>query len=519
MRIFFMNMVSISFLSSVFIVLFLLMCWLGNKKYVYLLNYYVGLLIALRLLFCFPLNMSFVSNNYMLKNSYMEENDKDILEEDIGQDNDVLIVHKEKQHSTSMKIQTNVMNLLIRIWLIGVTIFIVIRAINYMLFWRSIMKNGVPVEKEIYEIYMSVESELDYHYYVRLVKVKDILSPFALGFTKKVIVIPDIDYKMSEIDVSYVFRHELIHLKNHDNWYKLLLTISQSIHWFNPIVGWYFKIVERNIEYLCDTQVVYNKNIVFRKEYCKNVLQMMENIKTNKAIKIRTSYFSGVERDKKNLKERMENILNSRKRKVKKYAICLIFLLLLCITSLFIFKSERNNLFKWGGIGSNYYESTDLSCYGEFKESGGYSNFKIFPEIISTDMNVTRYLYQYKDSIFDPTVQVYMECTYEKDSYLKEIERLQDISEEYNGEVKNVHYDINSFDYPAYVTIDANNHCYEYALILENKRIVYVFLQFVNKEDIGFPLDYLPKEYENKQDSGYTIYVFYREDGTGICTY
>lgn len=96
-----------------------------------------------------------------------------------------------------------------------------------------------------------------------------------------------------------------------------------------------------------------------------------------------------------------------------------------------------------------------------------------------------------------------MECTYEKDSYLREIERLQNISEEYNGEIKKVLYDTESFNYPAYVTINADNHCYEYALILGDDRIVYVFLQFVNKGDIDFPLEYLPKE----------------KDGTGICVY
>lgn len=241
------------------------------------------------------------------------------------------------------------------------------------------------------------------------------------------------------------------------------------------------------------------------------------NKKTDKVIKIEAGYFSGFGQDKKNLKKRMENILNSRKGKVKKSVIGLLLLLFLSITSLLIFSSEKKRMLKW--IGGDYYETTDVNHYGEFREFGGYSNFRIFPETVNDEMKVKSYLFQYKDTIFDPTSQIYMECTYEEDSYLREIERLQNISEEYGGEIKKILYDTESFDYPAYVTIDANNHCYEYALILGDERIVYVFLQFVNKEDIGFSLEYLPKEYENNQGGGYTMYIFYQNDGTGICVY
>lgn len=520
MRIFFLNMVSVSFFVSIFIVFFLLVNWRKNKKRVYILNYYIGLFIAFRLLLCFPLNLPFTSNHYELRSSSIEDNEKNIPEQDLGKESDTLeIVPKEQQDNFLFKIQSNVINILIRIWLIGFAVIIVVRTVKYIYFRHYIMNNGMPVGNEIYQIYMSVVSELNYNYCVRLIKVKNISSPLTLGFMEKAIVIPDIDYETSEIDISYIFRHELIHIKNHDNWYKLLMAISQSIHWFNPIIFLYYKTVERDIEYLCDTGVVNSKNINYRKEYCKNILQMMENEKTNKTIKIGTRYFSSFWQDKKNLKERMENILNGKERKVKKFVIGLLLLLLLGITSLLIFSSEKSNMPKWTGLGGAYYESTDVSDYGEFRESGCYSNFRIFPGIINDDMSVMSYLYQYTDTIFDPTSQIYMECTYEKDSYLREIERLQNISEEYNGEIKKVLYDTESFYYPAYVTIDADNHCYEYALILGDERIAYVFLQFVNKEDIGFPSEYLPKEYESIQDSGYTIYIFYQKDGTGICVY
>ena len=51
-------------------------------------------------------------------------------------------------------------------------------------------------------------------------------------------------------------------------------------------------------------------------------------------------------------------------------------------------------------------------------------------------------------------------------------------------------YDTDSSSYPAYVTIDADNHCYEYVLLIGEGKIAYVFLQFIKEEDIVFPAEY-----------------------------
>jgi len=158
------------------------------------------------------------------------------------------------------------------------------------------------------------------------------------------------------------------------------------------------------------------------------------------------------------------------------------------------------------------YTSTDISEYGIFEEFDGYSKLDIFPEQLSDHMEVYQYSYYYADTFLDPTAQIYLECSYEEDDYVKEMERLEGIQEEYEGRIQAIVYDTDSFSYPAYVTIDADNHCYEYALLIGEKKIAYVFLQFIKEEDIVFPTEYLPKEYEQKE-AGYSIYVFEYQNG------
>ena len=153
--------------------------------------------------------------------------------------------------------------------------------------------------------------------------------------------------------------------------------------------------------------------------------------------------------------------------------------------------------------------STDASKYMQYDEFRGYSALSIFPETID-ETEVIDYFYRYEDTFLDPTAEIYMERYYEEEAYQAEIERLQGIQAELDGEVHRIIYDTVNFSYPAYVTINGNNHCYEYALLLGDRKIAYIFLQFIKEEDVYFPADYLPNAYET-EDQGYSMYMFYKE--------
>lgn len=164
--------------------------------------------------------------------------------------------------------------------------------------------------------------------------------------------------------------------------------------------------------------------------------------------------------------------------------------------------------------------STDISKYSQYDDFRGYSTLSIFPETVD-ETKVIDYLYRYEDTFLDPTAEIYLEYCYEGEAYQAELERLQGIRAEHDGEVQTIIYDTESFSYPAYVTINANNHCYEYALLLGDGKIAYIFLQFIREEEVYFPADYLPNAYE-AEDQGYSMYIFYKETllgREGYCIY
>jgi hypothetical protein len=125
-----------------------------------------------------------------------------------------------------------------------------------------------------------------------------------------------------------------------------------------------------------------------------------------------------------------------------------------------------------------------------------------------------------RDTLFDPTCQIYLEYSLSKADFEAEVSRLSKISgrfehEQYKDIVNEIVYDTEHFMYPAYVTIFNNNYCYEYALLdkKENK-IICVFTQFIKPNDVIFDKKYLPTSFgDAKSSRGFNIY--YSGNGMG----
>ncbi|MGN0317445.1 MAG: hypothetical protein ACI4E1_05845 [Lachnospira sp.] len=110
------------------------------------------------------------------------------------------------------------------------------------------------------------------------------------------------------------------------------------------------------------------------------------------------------------------------------------------------------------------------------------SGFFIFPNSID-NAKTARYESKVKTGLFDSDGYFILEAEYDETDFENEISRLSDISCDisYNetSVTKQVVYDENMYEYPAYITSDGYDYIYEYALIDElNSRIIYVILSY-----------------------------------------
>uniref|UniRef100_UPI0020BFE983 M56 family metallopeptidase n=1 Tax=Lysinibacillus fusiformis TaxID=28031 RepID=UPI0020BFE983 len=64
----------------------------------------------------------------------------------------------------------------------------------------------------------------------------------------------------------------LVHLKRKDLWYKALVLLISSKHWFNPLFNLFSKELDNLCGHACDEEVVKNTDIQLRKTYSQTIL-------------------------------------------------------------------------------------------------------------------------------------------------------------------------------------------------------------------------------------------------------
>lgn len=158
-------------------------------------------------------------------------------------------------------------------------------------------------------------------------------------------------------------------------------------------------------------------------------------------------------------------------------------------------------------IGCQSYSTTNIEKYGEFNMNKYVINLSldVFPAEVDDDA-CNQYVFIYKAGVLDDRCQIFLDCSYNEDDYEAEVSRIQKISGgEFMQRVNSKYitenqivYNEEWFKYPAYVVTYVEGKKYEYVMLFENeRRIIYVGLQYCPLSTIEFDHDYLPINYAN----------------------
>ncbi len=170
---------------------------------------------------------------------------------------------------------------------------------------------------------------------VDVIKSTIISSPLVFGFFKPTLAIPEI--KMNEDDYKLAIKHEMVHYKHHDSWFKLFAVIVNSIYWFNPITYLMVNLIGEACEYACDEQVTKEMDMSDRKQYSTMILSMV--CQTSPALS------SNMVKNKKQLKRRFEMIMKKKKFSVWGTTLCMVLILVLTCCS--VYRLHSNGSFVW----------------------------------------------------------------------------------------------------------------------------------------------------------------------------
>ena len=195
--------------------------------------------------------------------------------------------------------------ILFAVWILGLVVFVIWHGVQYVMFGRKVFASALSLEDGDW-LLNNAGADMDLHHLPDVLISSRVQSPMLVGFVKPVIVLPERIY--GEQELLLILRHELMHYKHHDLWYKLILLAANAVHWFNPLVYLMLRQAGRDVEQVCDDNVTAGQDMAYRKAYSLTILNTMAS---QKGVALSTC----LSKDAQNVKNRFAGILQPKQYK------------------------------------------------------------------------------------------------------------------------------------------------------------------------------------------------------------
>lgn len=216
------------------------------------------------------------------------------------------------------------------VWLTGAMFLLAWKIAVYRRFVRRMKAGRRAVEDvAVLELVNEVRKRAGVRAPVRLYLYQEVSSPMLVGFFRPCIVLPQIEPDARIF--SCVALHELTHYRRRDMFYKWLVQLTLCLHWFNPLVYRMEREISRACELSCDEAAVRRLDADGKRAYGDTLLRAAgANLSRSSVAAVALS------ENGKLLKERL-GAIRTGPRKGKRFfaaAVLLTFLLSVCGTML-----------------------------------------------------------------------------------------------------------------------------------------------------------------------------------------
>lgn len=156
-----------------------------------------------------------------------------------------------------------------------------------------------------------------------LAKCAGLDSPMLLGVARPLLVLPDREYGPERLNA--ILSHELTHYRRGDLIFKWFAVFVFSLHWFNPFTRLFRRELDRVCELSCDEHLLRRMDRDGRQNYGETLIDLAAGPSRSSRV-IATSFAT----EKRNLKERLEQIMTYKKKGRAGLVLTLAAILLLC---------------------------------------------------------------------------------------------------------------------------------------------------------------------------------------------
>lgn len=188
------------------------------------------------------------------------------------------------------------------VWQLGMILVLGFNIFFYVFYVRRLNEHNISADQQEIEL---LNNLLERRNIVRLYKNSIVETPILIGIFRPAVVLPDKKYE--DIQLRNILMHEITHVKRCDIFVKWLLIFVGAIHWFNPLVYFVRREMNKACELACDESVIKRFNISEMQQYGDTLIAVAADSIGKMPLSI--TMFE----DKKNLKERLGAIMKHKK--------------------------------------------------------------------------------------------------------------------------------------------------------------------------------------------------------------
>ncbi len=295
------TLINNSMIMSLAIVILLCLSKIFHKRYSAKWRYYVWIIVIMGLLIPFRPQLDYAP---------MQVDEPISIIVSVTQSQSKTLPIEKGEFTPSEKNQTTVpwYSIVSVIWVMGVISRVVYYLWKHRKFKKMVNRWGERASETTIALIEKSKKELHIKDEIMVKSCKFVSTPMLFGFVSPTILLPADHFENEQLEL--ITRHELIHYKRRDLWYKGLALLTITIHWFNPFVYLMAREISKECEISCDEAVLKNSNFDRRIQYGETMINIVKNHSMSS-----TAFSTQFNGGKKDMKKRLGNIMDTSKKK------------------------------------------------------------------------------------------------------------------------------------------------------------------------------------------------------------
>lgn len=182
------------------------------------------------------------------------------------------------EETPSREFSISLSEIVVLLWLAGVVVMAGWTLVSHLRFLRYLRRWGQPARNpDAIRLYNQTGDQLKLARRPGLRTCTGLRAPMLAGLLHPRILLPE---EMPEGDsLRYALLHELTHFKRRDIWLKALALLANIVHWFNPLMWYMVRLVERDTELACDEAALRQLPPEEHAAYGRTILNAVERLK------------------------------------------------------------------------------------------------------------------------------------------------------------------------------------------------------------------------------------------------